>query len=414
MVPGDILDNDCDGQIDEEKADGIDNDGDGLIDEDLAVPPRINGNWGEWTDYSSCSVTCGDEEGTMTRTRECDNPAPANNGDPCVGEATETITCNADVPCTVPVDGNWGEWSDYGECSVTCGEGTYTRTRVCDSPAPADGGADCEGEAEETSTCDAGACPVDGNWGEWTEYGSCSLTCGDGTRTRSRMCDAPAPANGGADCQGDAEEAEPCHEGDCPVDGNWGEWSDYGSCSATCGEGTMTRVRACDSPAPQMGGADCEGDAEESASCNEGECPVPGSWGEWSDYGSCSVTCGEGVKTRSRACDSPAPKNGGDTCAGDAEETATCEEEACPTPCVGGGGGVGDGWSDWGPWGTCDASCYGTQWRSRGCLGTDREKCPGDAAEMKVCRPDLCSCAENAGLAARVAELEQQLAAARK
>ncbi|XP_071138817.1 IgGFc-binding protein-like [Mytilus edulis] len=37
-VPGDIIDNDCDGLIDEELQDGIDNDGDGEIDEDLAKP----------------------------------------------------------------------------------------------------------------------------------------------------------------------------------------------------------------------------------------------------------------------------------------------------------------------------------------------------------------------------------------
>ena len=35
QVPGDSLDNDCDGKIDEEVRDGKDNDGDGKIDEDL-------------------------------------------------------------------------------------------------------------------------------------------------------------------------------------------------------------------------------------------------------------------------------------------------------------------------------------------------------------------------------------------
>ena len=35
--PGDAIDNDCDGNIDEEIRDGKDNDGDGEIDEDLAL-----------------------------------------------------------------------------------------------------------------------------------------------------------------------------------------------------------------------------------------------------------------------------------------------------------------------------------------------------------------------------------------
>ena len=34
-VPGDAIDNDCDGKIDEEIKDGKDNDGDGKVDEDL-------------------------------------------------------------------------------------------------------------------------------------------------------------------------------------------------------------------------------------------------------------------------------------------------------------------------------------------------------------------------------------------
>ena len=33
--PGDGIDNDCDGKIDEERRDGRDNDKDGLVDEDL-------------------------------------------------------------------------------------------------------------------------------------------------------------------------------------------------------------------------------------------------------------------------------------------------------------------------------------------------------------------------------------------
>ena len=37
VVPGDGIDNDCDGKIDEEIRDSRDNDGDGVIDEDLEL-----------------------------------------------------------------------------------------------------------------------------------------------------------------------------------------------------------------------------------------------------------------------------------------------------------------------------------------------------------------------------------------
>lgn len=56
----------------------------------------------------------------------------------------------------------------------------------------------------------------DGAWSDWEEWGTCSLTCGDGTKTRSRTCDNPAPSNGGADCAGDAVDTEACNDGACP------------------------------------------------------------------------------------------------------------------------------------------------------------------------------------------------------
>lgn len=39
-----------------------------------------------------------------------------------------------------PVDGGWGYWSSWGECSRTCGAGVSIQTRDCDHPTPANGG----------------------------------------------------------------------------------------------------------------------------------------------------------------------------------------------------------------------------------------------------------------------------------
>ena len=52
---------------------------------------------------------------------------------------------------------------------------------------------------------------------------------------------------------------------------------------------------------------------------------VEGTWGAWSDWGPCSVTCGWGVQTRSRTCD------GGDDCPGEKEETRKCNTDSCET-----------------------------------------------------------------------------------
>ena len=40
----------------------------------------------------------------------------------------------------------------------------------------------------------------------------------------------------------------------------------------TCGDGTKSRTRSCNNPAPFGGGSDCSGRSSESASCNNGAC----------------------------------------------------------------------------------------------------------------------------------------------
>ena len=62
---------------------------------------------------------------------------------------------------------------------------------------------------------------------------------------------------------------------------------------------------------------------------------VHGGYDDWSDWGTCSETCGEGQKTRSRSCTNPAPAYGGDDCTeiGDATESQTCNDGPCPGMC---------------------------------------------------------------------------------
>ncbi|XP_074033446.1 A disintegrin and metalloproteinase with thrombospondin motifs 12 [Leptinotarsa decemlineata] len=59
-------------------------------------PEAINGGWGSYGSWSSCSRTCGG--GVSISQRECDNPVPQYGGRYCLGERKKYKICNKD-PC---------------------------------------------------------------------------------------------------------------------------------------------------------------------------------------------------------------------------------------------------------------------------------------------------------------------------
>uniref|UniRef100_A0A8C5LRC9 ADAM metallopeptidase with thrombospondin type 1 motif 3 n=1 Tax=Leptobrachium leishanense TaxID=445787 RepID=A0A8C5LRC9_9ANUR len=72
-----------------------------------------------------------------------------------------------------------------------------------------------------------------------------------------------------------------CYKGHCmwkttnqvKQDGSWGSWTKFGSCSRTCGIGVRFRTRQCNNPMPINGGQDCPGLNYEYQLCNTEECP---------------------------------------------------------------------------------------------------------------------------------------------
>lgn len=58
-----------------------------------------------------------------------------------------------------------------------------------------------------------------------------------------------------------------------PIDGQWSSWSEWSTCSRSCGGGVTSRERECNKPFPQYGGKQCEGVANVSMLCNDQECP---------------------------------------------------------------------------------------------------------------------------------------------
>ncbi|XP_070689623.1 A disintegrin and metalloproteinase with thrombospondin motifs 12-like [Pempheris klunzingeri] len=71
--------------------------------------------------------------------------------------------------------------------------------------------------------------------------------------------------------------------------------------------------------------------------CISGECvivgklpeTVNGGWGQWSTWSHCSRTCGTGVQSAERECNSPKPEFGGKYCTGERKRYRTCNTKPC-------------------------------------------------------------------------------------
>lgn len=60
----------------------------------------------------------------------------------------------------IPVDGGFSEWSPWTTCLANSGERCKCRMRTCDSPAPRNGGKNCD----ETQLIEIINCQVNGGW----------------------------------------------------------------------------------------------------------------------------------------------------------------------------------------------------------------------------------------------------------
>ncbi|XP_067942786.1 uncharacterized protein [Watersipora subatra] len=331
------------------------------------VDCTVDGRLSDWTDWSDCSVTCGD--GQQERTRTC--VPPQNGGEPCPSEPlSESQPCTVTGSCVEDIFSSWTDWSD---CSVTCGRGERTRSRTC---TPVTSSAECDGTVLlQTISCTGGsACPVDGVWEDWSSW-SCSVTCGSGTKSRQREC--IGPINGGMDCSGLSQETADCQAEteNCPIDAIEGNWQSWSGCSASCGAGSRTRIRSC--TPPQFGGRSC-GELEESAPCFM-TCEIDGIPLQWSHWSSCSVTCGRGVHSRSRTC--TAPQFGGSPCNVPLTEVKSCFGVLASCERT---------YNEWENWGDCSQSCGlgGKSVRKRTCTG--RALCDGvDITEERSCNEDV-------------------------
>ncbi|KAI6077418.1 A disintegrin and metalloproteinase with thrombospondin motifs 18 [Aix galericulata] len=64
---------------------------------------------------------------------------------------------------------------------------------------------------------DHGPMPVNGEWSAWSEWSQCTRTCGGGITYQERHCNNPKPQYGGKFCQGSSRIYQLCNTQPCPA-----------------------------------------------------------------------------------------------------------------------------------------------------------------------------------------------------
>ncbi|VDI54175.1 Hypothetical predicted protein [Mytilus galloprovincialis] len=298
--------------------------------------------WSDWVD-GDCSESCDVGKQIRTRNRTC--IIPECKAEDVYEEICKRKTCEATCNkyCSL-----WTGWKSF-DCPVMCGGGTliWTRVRQCDHTG-------CQPLETTTSLCNTQSCDekcdlICSKWSAWSLMGECVASCGVGTqvKTRKRLCSQD-------DCEVVDQQLDSCMLSSCPDQctdecSAWSEWGD-GSCSVTCGNGTKlsTRNRTCNVSI-------CTTEETKAENCTEQQCTehidcdvTCDTWSDWLEN-SCSTSCDYGtvMKNRTRACNAYK-----DTCPGNEIMSERCRNTICPDTCD----IICTSWSDWYDE-ECSASC---------------------------------------------------------
>ncbi|KFM70756.1 A disintegrin and metalloproteinase with thrombospondin motifs 20, partial [Stegodyphus mimosarum] len=210
----------------------------------------------KWQDVSKaeCSVQCG--RGKRNKMIKCMKEDLTSH----IAHVVPEEHCQHLGPKPSSEENCWGSclnsswiYSDWSECSVTCGKGVQHRSSECqNSENIKQPDSHCDPSTKVTSReCDQGQCPY---WsvGNWT---ACSVTCGSGIKSRPLWCQHEKKYVDSRYCKNEdiPNTTERCTVGECYF---W-DTEEWESCSVSCGEGVSKRRIYCRSSYEEVNDSHC-------------------------------------------------------------------------------------------------------------------------------------------------------------
>ncbi|XP_066202247.1 thrombospondin type-1 domain-containing protein 7B [Saccopteryx leptura] len=282
--------------------------------QECTVPCRDDCTFTAWSKFTACSTDC-----ATTRSRRRQLTGKSRKKEKCQDTDLYPLIETELCPCDIFISQPYGNWSDCvlpesrrepqrglraQRDSKQCGEGMRFRAIAC---------SDKNGRPVDLSHCSSSGyiqeecvipCPFDCKLSDWSNWGSCSSSCGIGVRIRSKWL-KEKPYNGGRPCpkldlKNQVHEAVPCYN-ECNqyawVAEHWTPCKIHNELrSLRCGGGTQSRKIRC------VNTADSEGRVVNNSLCDQAEmhaatrpcsllCPSECVMSEWGPWSSCPQSC---------------------------------------------------------------------------------------------------------------------------